>query len=80
MMQTPCIASFRGWIENQGLPGGDLIDTRFPLYVNLVEHACYDRRACVPMGKKEDGSQKAWLPDDLVARETDVSAKYTHRL
>ncbi|KAF9555741.1 hypothetical protein CPC08DRAFT_765718 [Agrocybe pediades] len=73
----PCIASFDSWSRGMGFPGEDLIDTRFPLYIKLEEHVCYDVQAVVPIGDKEHGAKGAWLPDDLIASETDEGMEFS---
>jgi len=41
-----------------------------PLYIKLEEHYCYDLRAIVPMSPSEHETDKAWLPEDLVVKDT----------
>ncbi|KDR78266.1 hypothetical protein GALMADRAFT_65132 [Galerina marginata CBS 339.88] len=73
---TPCIQTYHDWQSTVAPLDDSFNDTRKALYITLEEHYCYDIRSAVPMDDKENGSNNAWLPTDLVATETDVSNQF----
>uniref|UniRef100_A0A8H8CF89 F-box domain-containing protein n=1 Tax=Psilocybe cubensis TaxID=181762 RepID=A0A8H8CF89_PSICU len=54
-----------------------VLETRRPFYLTIEEHYCCDTRYTVPVNRKQNAIQEAWLPEDIQARQTPGGIEFT---